>query len=374
MNILVVSPIYTNPTIAGSSKCILDYCELLKNMHHNVYFLYVGKKITEPDQKTREQWGDNFYCLYQNRIEYYLSRCIYHFCTKILRYYPLDYYIIFRLHKKIRKIETLLHCDSVITNYPWTSFILKYFKCRIKAIFTHDCFTNKQQRVGFPIYSLSASSEAKALSRSNLILSIQQNESIFFNYLAPNITCKTVFSSVVYHNTLLQNNFNVLYIAANNKLNYQGIYHFLKDIFPPLAKKYPFLHVMIAGNICKSLNDFSGQKWLTLLGRVDNIDEFYNNGDIVINPTEKGTGLKIKTLEAISYGKVVISSPHSTEGLYKSHDLPLLVASSFDDYDKCIQQIISGGINFRIKMKESCKIYIEELNEYITKVYQEITT
>lgn len=45
MNILVVSPIYTNPTSAGSSKCILDYCELLKNMHHNVYFLYVGKKL-----------------------------------------------------------------------------------------------------------------------------------------------------------------------------------------------------------------------------------------------------------------------------------------------------------------------------------------
>lgn len=31
-------------------------------------------------------------------------------------------------------------------------------------------------------------------------------------------------------------------------------------------------------------------------------------------------------------------------------------------------------MDFRIKMKESCKKYIAELNEYITKIYNEITS
>lgn len=374
MNILVISPIYTNPIKAGSSKCILDYCDMLTNMHNNVYLLYIGKKNGNSEKKTRDKWGDHFYYIYQNKMEYYLSRFIYHFCVKFFKCYPLDYYVIFGLRKKIRAIRKIVKCDFVIANYPWMSFVLKEFDCKLRAIFTHDCFTNKQKRIGFPMYSLSACSEEKALSRANLILSIQQNESIFFNYLVPNIPCKTVYTPMVFHKTEIHNDFNILYIAANNQLNYQGIHHFLCDIYPALLAKYSFFHLKIAGGICDLLTEFSDNEKITLLGKIDDLEDFYNSGDIVINPTEKGTGLKIKTLEAISYGKIVVSSPHSTEGLYKKDKLPLFIASNFDDYNSVILKLLSGGEGIRYEMKDLCQKYIEDLNDYIIRTYKDITT
>ncbi|MBX9701241.1 MAG: glycosyltransferase family 4 protein, partial [Acetobacteraceae bacterium] len=69
-----------------------------------------------------------------------------------------------------------------------------------------------------------------------------------------------------------------------------------------------------------------------LLGRVDTVEEFYDAVGCVLAPNTGGTGLKIKTVEALLSGRPVIGTAHAFTGLPATHeahaapDLPALAA------------------------------------------------
>ena len=52
-----------------------------------------------------------------------------------------------------------------------------------------------------------------------------------------------------------------------------------------------------------------------MLGRVDDLEPLYRRCRAVINPAVAGTGVKIKTLEALSHLRRVIAWPNGVDGL-----------------------------------------------------------
>ena len=52
-----------------------------------------------------------------------------------------------------------------------------------------------------------------------------------------------------------------------------------------------------------------------MLGRVDDLAELYRSARVVINPVLAGTGLKIKTVEALSRLRPIVTWPTGVEGL-----------------------------------------------------------
>src|SRR5690606_23045427 len=70
--------------------------------------------------------------------------------------------------------------------------------------------------------------------------------------------------------------------------------------------------IRIAGSAAQNLAPTPG---LTLLGPVADADELYAGVDLVLNPHEGGTGLKIKTVEALARGRPVIGTAEAFAGL-----------------------------------------------------------
>ncbi len=54
---------------------------------------------------------------------------------------------------------------------------------------------------------------------------------------------------------------------------------------------------------------------MELLGHVESLNEFYEKCSIVINSTAAGTGLKIKTVEALAHGRRVVAWPLGVDGV-----------------------------------------------------------
>ena len=73
------------------------------------------------------------------------------------------------------------------------------------------------------------------------------------------------------------------------------------------------IEIIIAGTVCNAVSIKHDK--LKLLGLVDNLDEFYSSVDLVINPLLFGTGLKIKSAEALAYGVPILSSVVGFEGI-----------------------------------------------------------
>lgn len=371
--ILVVSHVYTHPTNVGNKRYILDYCNALKDRGAEVCFLYIGKENIEEEQKTKEAWNGKAYFINLSQFDIFYGRCLKYFHKKILKRVMLDYlFVKFGINNQFRKIENAIAPDTVIVNYYWLSKALKLSKAKKRVIATHDCFTNKFERLGIHDLSMTPCLEQKYLRRSNMIMSIQENESMFFRFLAPHIPCITVYPPLTFTKQDVVDNKNILYIASNNQLNKEGLVWFIDNIFPQIIALFPQYTLLIGGKISDAMKEYSNNPNIKILGMVDNIVEFYKLGNIVVNPTLKGTGLKIKTIEAISYGKLVITSKHSSEGLYDNKDIPTFVGNSTSDFVEIFKRIESEGKRLFEIQQLRCSQYIKDVNEYTNKAIDKL--
>lgn len=371
--VLVISHVYTHPTNVGNKKYILDYCKALKEKGADVYFLYIGKQNKEEELQTSKVWGNKAFYIYLSEYDVFLGRCLKYFHKKILKRVMLDYlFVKFGINNQIRKIENVIAPDTVIVNYYWLSKALKLSKAKKRVIATHDCFTNKFERLDIHDLSMTPCLEQKYLRRSNMIMSIQENESMFFRFLAPHIPCITVYPPLTFTKQDVVDNKNILYIASNNQLNKEGLVWFIDNIFPQIIALFPQYTLLIEGKISDAMKEYSNNPNIKILGMVDNIVEFYKQGNIVVNPTLKGTGLKIKTIEAISYGKLVITSKHSSEGLYDNKDIPTFVGNSTSDFVEIFKRIESEGKRLFEIQQLRCSQYIKDVNEYTNKAIDKL--
>jgi glycosyltransferase involved in cell wall biosynthesis len=103
------------------------------------------------------------------------------------------------------------------------------------------------------------------------------------------------------------------YLGSNNLINYESVRSFVT-----LFRKHQItgrpLTLVIAGGVCDRIRDLAGDG-IEIIGRVERLEDFYKSVDLVINPMMFGTGLKIKTVEALSFGAPLVSTRAGMSGI-----------------------------------------------------------
>lgn len=371
--ILIVANFLVPPIVAGSCKCVDSYSRLLRELGHEVYFLYSGRENEACIVDAKRYWGKYFlYYKYSSllRIANFLKRKFIYLLLN--RNYTIDfYYPLWGLSSYVNKRQKEYNFETIIVNYIWMTKLLSKVDISNRILFSHDSFTNKSLRIQQRIYSLSANQEAKGLQRCDAVLSIQENETIVFGYLAPQIPVYTIYMPIQYRFSAISENKNILFFSGNSDLNLNGIRWFINEVFSQVSLQDSEVRLLIGGGICNALLSEHLPENISLLGFIDDVNGFYSQGDVVINPVYQGTGLKIKTLEGISYGKIAIVHPHSVDGLYKHAEAPVFVARDGEDYARLILAAIHGEID-KENNQSRCEKYIEEMNSFIIEQYNSV--
>lgn len=106
--------------------------------------------------------------------------------------------------------------------------------------------------------------------------------------------------------------FKLLFVGVGTFLpNIQGIEFFIKNVIPYIEAKL---------EIVGKNTELNKEKWESLnskvevKGTVDSLDNYYNEADAVIAPIFIGGGMKVKTAEALSYGKTIFGTTEAFEG------------------------------------------------------------
>jgi glycosyltransferase involved in cell wall biosynthesis len=76
--------------------------------------------------------------------------------------------------------------------------------------------------------------------------------------------------------------------------------------------------VHLAGAICNALP--ASPHPFIAHGIVDSVSDFMRSIDVIVNPMLGGTGLKIKSLEALSYGKPLVATIDAMTGIDTIHE------------------------------------------------------
>ena len=382
MKILIVSKTPTHPSNAGNRWGILAQADILRKLGNEVHFLYIYEKRLQKTEvlssndslkKTQSYWG-NYYHQYTVPIieKIYFSIKKRFFEAFNIRQKCDSYYPMF-LGNYVNKIDHNEHFDVCIVNYFFLTKLFEQINIPKKALFTHDNYTYKDLALGCEIRNadatIDAKQSAKSLQRSPYIFAVQDEEKIFFQMLSPLSRVFTIYSKYDYHSQSVVGNHRILFLSGSNKHNILGLKWFINEVFPLIVNKWTDAKLFIGGSICNSIKEHIHNVNITLCGYIDNLSSFYEQGDVAINPVYQGTGLKIKTFEAISYDKVTIVHPHSKTGIYKKDEAPLFASDNPEEWVDFLDSIWNNPKRI-VEIKKHNEYYMKEMNDLIINEYK----
>ena len=107
-----------------------------------------------------------------------------------------------------------------------------------------------------------------------------------------------------------------------------------------------------------------------MIGRIDEIMQFYDRVDVLINPVEFGTGLKIKNSEALRYGKLLITTRNGFDGMPEATRLACKVVENVDEMGMAINSLCSDLSSIRKMQSLALQLSQTEFSE--TQAYSEL--
>lgn len=121
--------------------------------------------------------------------------------------------------------------------------------------------------------------------------------------------------------------------------NVEGVNWFISEIWPLLHRAFPELHCHFAGRgMPKELLSRNAPP-LHVHGEVDSAAEFAAQHAVAVVPLLSGSGMRIKIVEAMALGKVVISTSVGAEGIPFTDGVNILIADTPEDFLLQIQRL-----------------------------------
>ncbi|HEY8031277.1 MAG TPA: glycosyltransferase [Methylocella sp.] len=110
--------------------------------------------------------------------------------------------------------------------------------------------------------------------------------------------------------------FHAGFIGSGAIFNTEGIINFCTRILPLIQQEIPSFRCLIAGEVTEPLLLLE-QSWpgVSMEPRVEDVGSFYARIGASIVPLLSGTGVSVKTLEAIAHGKPVVATSAGVRGL-----------------------------------------------------------
>lgn len=345
-DILFISPIPTHPTLHGNRARTLAIVEALQQEGHRIHFIYgVREPVSEQDQEEMHMLFTSFSCMYPDQPKRFESK------PKI---YELDEWWINSVEKKVDFYINHYSIDLVIVNYVWFSKALSFVPRSIPTLIdTHDLFADRHvglKKLGLEpsFFYTSKKQEDKGFARATHLIAIQDEEAEiikgrgFANCSVIGHLIKPKFSADAKKVTpdkeadiggaikggdvrdKARKRLRIGYFGSDNQLNQLAAQE-LSDCLLKKREAAQKVDWILAGSICRFFED---NKWPGIkMNRVDHPADFYRQVDLVVNPHIGGTGLKIKSVEALAFGKALLGTKDAMLGLNSPHSFHCLTGS-----------------------------------------------
>ncbi len=214
----------------------------------------------------------------------------------------------------------------------------------LKIVDTVDVFSSSYHKVvelGVDeCLAMSPASERERLRRADLVVAIQSIEQDELRALAPDRKVIRVgVDFEVDREAAPAGEPMVCFVGSGNPRNVKGLRDFLRLAWPRVRRRVPAARLLVAGHVCAA--ESAGQAGVELLGPVDDLASLYRRSRVVVNPSVAGTGLKIKTLEALAHFRPVVNWPSGVEGMEPEAAELCLVAEDWYEFAGRVIEVLA---------------------------------
>lgn len=256
--------------------------------------------------------------------------------------------------------------DVIVLFYTYLANFLKGKNLRAKKIyFMEDSMFIQQyswdqgQTQGLTIGKL-MDEEIERLKFFDEIFCISNDEKIFYEkitgryiHFLPHLLPDTYKKATT---PVEQRRWDVFFIGFNNPFNVEGLDWFLDKVYPYLNKN---LKILLVGSATKDIKvKYSN---VDIIPFAPDLDEIYDQVKITICPMFRGTGMKIKVVEAMAKGVPVVCNERGVDGMPDKTLNGCLVTQNETEFGEYIN-----------KLCENKKFYTEQkkkIDEYYSVTY-----
>ena len=330
----MISPVPTHPTDAGNRARVLSMSTILREIGHDVYFMHVEQEWGDA-QAMRANWGDRYIPVEYNWQQDFARMVARRIAWSVWRdrayIHGLDEWYDPAIDTAIDALDRRVGFDAVIVEYVFMSRALLRFRNDVlKVIDTHDVFANRHRQYlrnnQPPVwYSCSPREETKGLNRAHAVLAIQPDEAAEFRarIARPVVTVGHAVALQAIPATGVVAG-RILSVGSANTINVASLKWFVAEVLPQIRAQQPGVELALAGIVCRRFPETPGVR---LLGTMEDLAPAYASAEVVVNPIQFGTGLKVKTLEALGYARALVTTPCGAAGLEEGAGSAFKVAS-----------------------------------------------
>lgn len=208
---------------------------------------------------------------------------------------------------------------------------------------THDFMTAQYKgRKGF-LLGKTFEKEMELLSLFHEIWSLSADEQYLFSQFIP---ARHQFVPLVYEDCSRSGDlklhrsdegvYDIIYVGSDNENNKKSIKWFFEHVYPLLPGN---TRICIVGLICNHFPSFSNvEKHLF----INDLSDYYRRSKISICPMLEGTGIKVKVVEALSYGLPVVCNLRGMDGLPTKIDNGCLKGDTPEEFAGHIKRLLNN--------------------------------
>lgn len=319
--VLVVTPVFTNPPTQGNAARVLALGSELKAAGLAVDLVHYGLDAFTPDILARmdHEWRSVRHIPKQG-----------HARQAFPAFWGLDDWCPETVCEAVAEACRSTRYAAVIVNYVWMSRCLERVRGPLKIIDTHDLFSDRREislaagmEPGW--FFTSREEEVRGFARADIVIGIQSAETARIASMIPAGTrteTMTVGHPVAPHAPGMADDAirwaRFGYLGSDNPWNVRS----LQVLDRAILDRGLEIDWAAAGGVTRSVGPLASAS--AVLGAVADPADFYRQVDCVLNPMVAGTGLKIKTVEALAFGRPVIGTVAAFEGLATFHPFQAL--------------------------------------------------
>jgi glycosyltransferase involved in cell wall biosynthesis len=137
---------------------------------------------------------------------------------------------------------------------------------------------------------------------------------------------------------LFENPLLCLFFGTHFPANTDGLLWFVKNVLPHVN-----IRLQIVGKGMEKIKRLlPNNPKIELYGTVSDLKEFLENADVMILPIFKGSGMKVKTCEAMMYGKYIIGSTETFTGYDVDFEKIGALANTKEEYIQAVERFSNG--------------------------------
>lgn len=215
-----------------------------------------------------------------------------------------------------------------------------------KVVFEHNCerkFVGNQVRhegiIYFPEYVVISVCERIAVTGCNMLICINERDRNDIRLLysrTADLLLPVTFENRLQRDKIVSNTKKELaFIGSNFKPNLEGIIWFIDNVMSVLDE----FQLYIIGKDFEKEAKRLKRKNVTVVGTVDHLEDYYYRYPVIVIPIFYGSGMKVKTAEAMMYGRTILATDEALEGYEVENVNGIFRCNTKDEFIKNIRDL-----------------------------------